>query len=308
MILSAAIQGYLLHLATFRSMGTYKLYELYLRQFVSHVGDRELKTIKADELSRYLVYLKTEYIPKRVQGSTRVGDPLSASALDNHWKCLRSFWGWASLELHVKNVALKLPRAHFEMPEVQPFSQAEVAALFHVAQFALGSRKRKRPNAERNHALLLLLLDTGMRVGELARLKVKDVLLTASEVYIAPYGTGRKTKSRNIPLGRQSQKALWLYLTGADPLPDASLFGLTEKSIRGLLLRLGAAAQVPHCHPHRFRHTFAIEYLRNGGDIFTLQHHLGHNDLATCRRYLALVQNDFTEVHRRASPADRWHL
>jgi hypothetical protein len=110
MIPSAAIKGCLLNLATYRSTGSYKLYELYLKQAVNYLGDRELRTIKSDELSRHLVYLRTEYIPKRVHVTTRVGDPLSPSALDNHWKCLRSFWGWASGDLHVKNAALKVPR------------------------------------------------------------------------------------------------------------------------------------------------------------------------------------------------------
>lgn len=84
MILSAEIKGYLLNLATYRSTGTYKLNELYLKQAVNYLGDRELSTIKSDGLSRYLVYLRTEYIPKRIHASTRVGDPLSPCALDNH--------------------------------------------------------------------------------------------------------------------------------------------------------------------------------------------------------------------------------
>jgi integrase/recombinase XerD len=117
-----------------------------------------------------------------------------------------------------------------------------------------------------------------------------------------------KTKYRNIPLGRGAQKALWLYLTNTELQPTDSLFGLIEKSIRGLMLSLGSAAKVPHTHPHRFRHTFAIEYLRKGGDIFTLQHILGHNDLNTYRHYLALLQTDITEAHKRSSPADRWNL
>lgn len=129
-----------------------------------------------------------------------------------------------------------------------------------------------------------------MRVGELSKLKVKDILLIAAEVYIAPYGTGMKTTSRNIPLGRGSQKALWLYLTNTVLQPTDSLVGLIENSIRSLMLRLGAAAKVPHTYPHHFRHIYAIEYLRNSGDIFTFKHILDHNNLNTCRHYLALLQ------------------
>jgi integrase/recombinase XerD len=86
------------------------------------------------------------------------------------------------------------------------------------------------------------------------------------------------------------------------------LFRLTSSSIRQLLYRIATAAEVPNTHPHRFRHTFAIEYLRNGGDIFTLQRILGHSTLDMVNYYLKLVQTDLEEAHKRASPADRWEL
>lgn len=88
----------------------------------------------------------------------------------------------------------------------------------------------------------------------------------------------------------------------ADPRP------LSPSVLRKLLDRLGDKAAVPHVFPHRFRHTFAITYLRNQGDLFTLQSLLGHSDLAMVRRYARVAQADCAEVHRRASPVDNWRL
>ena len=94
-----------------------------------------------------------------------------------------------------------------------------------------------------------------------------------------------------------------------DPL-FASLQGgaLDRQALLALLVDLGARAGITDVHPHRFRHTFAINFLRNGGNVYELQMALGHTTMEMVRTYLALAETDLQRAHEEASPVTRWHL
>jgi integrase/recombinase XerD len=81
---------------------------------------------------------------------------------------------------------------------------------------------------------------------------------------------------------------------------------LTESGIQQMLRRYSRKAGISgvRCSPHTFRHTFAKNYLLNGGDVFSLQKILGHSSLASVRTYLNLFANDIKTQHQRFSPVD----
>jgi integrase/recombinase XerD len=306
MLLSKAIEGFILDgLAGNYSPNTMKLYQICLNLFLEYKQDCELGAITPNALSGYMSYMRNEYKPHRLHPKD---EPLSPSALDNHWKCLRSFFGWCNKVLGVERPDLNLPRQSFKLPEIIPFTQEELRAIFNACEYTKTTPKgyrMKRPTATRDKALISLFLDTGLRVGEVTRLHIEDINLNNGEVHIAPYGSGQKTKPRTVFLGKTSRRAVWYYLSSRDYRTDELLFKLSPKSIYHLLLRMGERANIPNVHPHRFRHTFAIFYLRNGGDVFSLQRILGHSSLDMVQHYLALADADTAEAHRRASPVDR---
>ena len=117
-------------------------------------------------------------------------------------------------------------------------------------------------------------------------------------------------------MGKSTRRSIWIYLASREDGEDAEApafvgkFGrpVNKMSLRHLLTDLGNKAGIKKCHPHRFRHTFAITYLRSGGDVFTLQSLLGHGSLDMVQHYARIAQIDVENAHRRASPADNWRL
>jgi integrase/recombinase XerD len=291
-----------------------------LRLFVEFVGEgTELGEIDAGIVRGFLNWLRSEYKPRRAGGDT---SPLSAKSLRNHWIALSAFYTWTSAELGCEDVMDAIEPPPAPLPTVEPFTEEEVRRILRACEYtrtAATDRRMpfamRRPTALRDRALVLLLLDTGIRASECARLVVGDVDLGMGEVVIRPHGSGAKSRARHVYLGKAARRALWRYLVsredGEDP--GAPLFvsrdgrAMTRHTIRSICQSLGGRAGV-HCYPHRFRHTFAIMYLRNGGDVFTLQRLLGHSSLDMVKRYLALARTDDAATHRRASPADNWRL
>jgi site-specific recombinase XerD len=188
---------------------------------------------------------------------------------------------------------------------IPTFSQDEIKAM-------LSYCRPKTFLGERNRALVLCLLDSGLRASELLSLTITDVDYQQGLIKVM----GKGKKERLVRIGNNARQQLWRYMLLRDikAPPHVQTLWLSEEmrpfTKNGMLLvmhRLGKRAGIRiRCSPHTFRHTFAVSYLRAGGDIFTLQQLLGHSSLEMVKRYSrTLNSDDALKAHQQFSPVDR---
>ncbi len=317
--MSKCVQGYRISKAADGySENTLRGYQTHFDQLISFAGDKEIAEITSHDLRNFMVWLRQEYKPRRMSGDQ---SPYHSTTIRNAWCAIRSLFKWAGQELQIKRPDLELKMPKVSYPEIVPFTQEEVEALLKACdqtkQVVIGDKlfKMKRPTSQRDRLLIMTLLDTGIRVTECANLRIKDINQTNGEVFIRPLSSSRKNKSRTLRIGSATRKLMWSYLNKREETyPEDPVFltdddrPMNRGNIRLLFIRLGKRACVSHVFPHRFRHTFAIQFLRNGGDVFSLQQALGHSDWTMTRHYANLAQSDYSNTHRRASPVDNWRL
>ena len=152
---------------------------------------------------------------------------------------------------------------------------------------------------QEDRAFILLILDTGMRLGEVASIVKEDI----SDHTVQVSG---KRGQREVPISQQVRAMLtdlgddshpWVSPRTSEPLTRAGV----QWAYRRIFRRSGISGGA-----HRLRHTFATEYLRNRGSIVHLQRILGHTDIKTTQIYLDLLSSDLIEEHQRVSPAQPW--
>jgi site-specific recombinase XerD len=207
------------------------------------------------------------------------------------YRALRAFLNWCVKQNYLLESPLTFspPR----LPDIikPSFTDDELKAIIKACTGSLGLR---------NKAMVLVLIDTGIRREELANLKVSDINLDARLISI----TGKGRKQRLIHISPATLKVIWQYLKMRKN-PSESLW-LTEEGkpltgdgvgqmIQDLMSRAEITEHKASCHV--FRHTFANNFLDNGGDALDLQYLLGHASLKPVEGYVR------AHKHRRALKA-----
>lgn len=152
-----------------------------------------------------------------------------------------------------------------------------------------------RPSlVKRDYAIVQLLLQTGIKLGELTRLRLSDVQLRANGVGSLLVGEGDDSKCRRIPLNPMACAALRDYLRVRPPSASTENLFLSQegsciskRTVQRLIRVYTQAADLEGVSAHTLRHTFAVSTLANTGDISLVSRLLGHRCLETTAKYLA---------------------
>jgi site-specific recombinase XerD len=270
--------------------------------------------IRAERIREFLVFRREAHIlytghPFKQKSNKKGCSPRTIQAA---YASLSAFFNWAIQESLIQtNPCANIKRPKLEKRLVVIFSRDEVADMLKVCDDheddAIGAR---------NKAILLTLLDTAVRVSELVGMRMDRLNLSEGSARV----TGKGAKERDVPIGVITRKALWRYISLFRPEPlggksaDTMLFlnqdgsALTGRMAEHIVSRVAKKAGLSHAHPHQFRHTAAVQFLRNGGNVFALQKMLGHTTLEMVRYYVELSKQDVKDAHKTASPADNWQL
>ena len=263
---------------------------------------RDLKNFKTHSKKNNFTAVHTENIISFLQELRSKG--FSPSTQARKLSSLRTFYRFLAGEGKIKTdptLPLIAPKKWLKLPYVLTFQ--EVERLLEI-------EKQKGPQGIRDNAWLELLYATGIRVSELASLKLQSIHWEMS--VLTAFGKG--LKERLIPLSHPAILKVEKYLLEARPLllrkkESEFLFinrrgkPMTRQYIWQLLKRYAKSAKINKpTSPHALRHSFASHLLENGADLRSVQQLLGHADISTTQIYTHVTRDHLKKIHRLFHP------
>ena len=291
-----------------KSPATVKWYNDILRLFLIYLKENKIisnvYSLNINTVREYILYLRQKprfkghpYIPQQDKC-------VSPKTIQCHVRVFKGFSTWLYREGYTKENKLnilKLPKAPNKI--IEPLTSEEIKQIIKVInkQSAVGFR---------NYAILMLLLDAGLRISGVTNITLADIKLKDGLIRVIEKGN----KERVVPIGKNVQSCLWSYIDQYRPTSTSKCDNLflskngrqiTTNTIKLMFTKLAKKSKISRLHAHLCRHTFAINYLMNGGDIFSLKEILGHASLDMVNHYLHFTSSQITAQHQKYSPMDK---
>lgn len=266
-----------------------------------------LNDIGRDDILEFIASLQGRETLYEHANREPVHRKLSPYTVHSNYRAACTFFRWALADkLIASNPMEGLKRPQVPKAIKDRFSESDLERMLKSCEEGQATLQ------VRNRALVLFLLDTGVRASELCALTPECI--DGKRVHVI---AGKGAKDRTVFLGIRAQQALFTYVNlGYRPAPkrENRLFltqggrPLNKTSLGHILTGIGDRAGVHPCNAHRFRHSCARYAIRNGMDLSSLQAMLGHESLSTTNMYLKAEREDVEHAHERCSPVDRLGL
>jgi len=229
------------------------------------------------------------------------GETLSPSTIHGQMRGLRAFFRYCA-EYDLCD-PVKMPRLQKPKDSPTPLSLEEVAKVLKWLE------RRDGFSFQRDGALVRFYYDTGCRLNEALGVDIQDVDWENRHVHI----TRKGGKTQSVPFGRATLQALRRYIglrSKYAPRYENALWvshhgtRLKPSAVQTMCRKVTDGTSIK-IHPHKLRHSFAVSWILNGGDAFTLQAILGHESQEMTSRYVKIAGADASAQHDRHSPGDR---
>ena len=269
------------------SANTVLNYEIDLKEFVDFIVSKDLNEIEIKDIRRYLEYLNEQ--------------KYHVSSISRKVSSLKSFFKYLKAEKMIDNNPMALisnPKKEKKLPVFLNYQDLD--KLLNTPDLNTGV-------GQRDALILEMLYSTGIRVSELANLKLKDINFGEHKILIL----GKGNKERYVYYGTKCQKLLDKYLSDGRTMYPASAYlfsnkhgnKLNERMIRMIVDECGRKAQLNvHVTPHVLRHTYATHMLNEGADLKSVGDLLGHENLSTTQIYTHVSNERLRKVYLRSHP------
>ena len=286
----------------------------WIQRYIAHLAQRNLSPHTQENYARDLATLRDFCDKQKIADwgaldvhhirafvSARHRQGLAPKSIQRVLASIRSFYVF----LEGEGVARKNPAVGVRAPKVpkrlpDTLDADQMARLLQIPG--------DEPETVRDRALMELLYSSGLRLAEIIGIRLSDIDLAEGLVTV----TGKGSKTRIVPVGRQARAAVsaWLKLRGELAKPhDTHLFvsprggPLSPRSVQARLKHWGIVQGVQQgVYPHLFRHSFASHVLESSGDLRAVQELLGHANISTTQIYTHLDFQHLAKTYDAAHP------
>ena len=266
-------------------------------------GCPDVKSVQAEDLRRYIRNLQQQLKWSSHPTIKQDHGILSDNAIASYVRSIRSLWSWLKREkfIDVNPFEAVKPPATTERI-VDPLTPEDITKLLKVIP-------RHEYTGYRDGCIIMTMYGTGMRISEVVDLSEDNVNFDSGQIK----GVGKGKKERAVYMSASVYKALFKYYSQRRPKVTSNYFFIHEDGrpltrfyfehrMHSYVAKAGITTV---CTPHILRYSFAIQFLRNGGDPFTLQQILGHSTMEMTRHYLKIANSDVEAEMKQYSPAEQ---